>query len=108
MTTSDKATGLPILTPEPKKFVVIDNPQLVAELRSLEAPRLQAETAARTVGFNLVMLIGTAAAVGQAAFMSDKAWQDKLYQVAGMYDVKPEQIAGTDLDSKDGPVITLK
>jgi len=106
--TPDKETGAPLIRPEPKKTVVIDNPKLVADLRGLEEARGRSEKAAREIGYQLVMLVGTAAAVGQAAYMDDKRWLAELMKVAELYGVKPDQLAGTDLDSKEGPVITLK
>lgn len=108
MSKTDVKTGLPIITPEKKKHVVIDNPQLVVGLRELEQERQKTDSAAQIIGRNLVVMISTAAAVGQAAFVSDQKWQAELFKIAGLYGVKPEQVVGTDLDSKDGPVITLK
>ena len=94
----DKETNLPLVTPKGPKTVLIDNPKLIADLRVLEEARQKSEQAARTVGYQMVLLTGTAAAVGQKAFVDDQKWMVELYKIGQLYGLKPEQIAGTDLD----------
>jgi len=98
VTKTDGETGLPIITPEKTKSVQIDNPKLIADLRPLEEARMMSENAARTIGFQLVLMMGTVAAVGQKAYMDDRAWQEELAKIGALYGLKREQISGTDLD----------
>lgn len=104
MTKPDEETGLPIVGQPAAKTSPID-PKLLPELRKLEAARERTRMDANQVGYNLVMLIGTAAAVGQTAYVNEKAWLDMVWKIGALNGIPKEQITGTDLEKG---VLTLR
>jgi len=100
MTTPDPKTGLPILgaaTDPSEKTVPIDL-KLMPELREAEEKKGKSGDAAKMVGHQLVLLIATATAVGQAAFVDEKNWNDLVVKIATLQGIPKEKIIGTDID----------
>jgi hypothetical protein len=89
--------GLPILGEPEHKSIPID-PKLMKELRELEDARTKSEKAAREVGFQLVVLTATAAAVGTHAIADDSKWRAFVYKIAETSGVPQDKVLGTDLE----------
>lgn len=102
MTTTDRNTGLPIVGAEKSKRVPID-PKLLGELRPITEAVLKTRKDGQMIGYQLVLLIGSAAAIGIPAAENETEYKKMLEKIANLHGVKLSSVA--DLDMETGELI---
>jgi hypothetical protein len=97
MTDTDKATGLPLLGgPANDKRIPID-PKLLPDLRSADNDVAETRQAGQMLGYQLVMMLGTAAVLGPQAAVREKAYRDIVGKVVAMHGISIDAVKDIDL-----------
>lgn len=101
----DPETGLHILGGKANANVIPIDPKLIPELREADKAVNEARNLGQVFGYQLLLMIGSAAQGAQKAILAEKNYAEALKNVARLSGVDIANVADIDLDKGQ---ITLK
>lgn len=98
MTTLDKDTGIPILDGAANANVVPIDPKVLPDLREASEQVEKARAIGRQVGYQLVMMLASASAIGPNVVAIEKSYQNTVNNIMQLHGVNPDNVKDIDIE----------
>lgn len=98
MTNLDKETGLPILGGDANANHMPIDPKVLGDLREADEEVQKARTIGRQVGYQLVMMLASASAIGPNVVAIEKHYKDVVENIFKLHGVDPEKVVDIDIE----------
>lgn len=98
MTKLDTETGLPILGGDANSNHMPIDPKVLPDLREADEEVNKARNIGRQVGYQLVMMLASASAIGPNVVAIEKRYQDVITNIFKLHGVDPDNVLDIDIE----------